>query len=239
MTENAEKIIAENPAGFWRQAHMQGVSDSCRQIERFRPMRVLIACEFSGVVRDAFSARGHDATSCDLLPSETVGKHIVGDVLPLLSQKWDLMIAHPPCTYLCNSGVCWLVPHGVLNKKRHAQMMAACDFFAALYWSDIPRLCVENPIMHKYARNYLGNTFHGWHHENPKPSQIIQPWQFGHGETKATCLWLRGLPPLKQTNVVSGRKPRSHFESPSPERWKNRSRTLLGIAAAMAEQWTP
>ena len=196
-------------------------------------MRVLIACEFSGAVRDAFTAAGHDATSCDLLPSETPGQHIQGDVLLLLSQDWDLILGHPPCTYLCNSGVRWLAPGGVINQERHRAMIAACDFFAAFLAAPCKRVAVENPVMHKYARNYLQEiTRH-----DARPTQIIQPWQFGHGETKATCLWLRDLPPLKPTNIVAGRVARVHRASPGPERWRERSRTMPGIAAAMATQW--
>lgn len=200
-------------------------------------MRVLIACEFSGIVRDAFAALGHNAWSCDLLPSEKPGNHIQGDIFRhALQQQWDLLIAHPPCTYLCNSGVRWLAPGGVLNRERHAQMTAAADFFAKLLAADIPRVCVENPIMHKYARNYLQETWRVTRH-NAKPNQIIQPWMFGHNETKATRLWLKNLPDLVPTNIVSGRTPRVHHASPGPERWKERSRTLPGIAKAMAEQW--
>jgi len=198
-------------------------------------MRVLIACEFSGVVRDAFAARGHEAVSCDLLASEARGSHVMGDVLDILnaSPQWDLLISHPPCTYLCNSGVRWLAPAGKLDAKRHAQMMLACDFFAALYWAKIKRVCIENPIMHKYARDYL---FSAW--KVPKFTQSIQPWQHGHGETKRTCLWLHGgLPPLVPSQIVSGRAPVVHHEPPGVNRWRNRSRTKPGIADAMAEQW--
>lgn len=196
-------------------------------------MRVLVACEFSGVVRDAFAALGHDAWSCDLLPSETPGNHVAGDVLKILEQGWDMVIAHPPCTYLCNSGVRWLAPGGKLNKARHKLMMKSCDFFAALYWADVPRVCIENPIMHKYARNYLSSAW-----KVPTYTQTIQPYEHGHGETKRTALWLRGLPALKPSDEVAGRVPRVHHASPGPDRWKERSRTLPGIARAMAEQWT-
>ena len=204
-------------------------------------MRVLIACEFSGVVRRAFRALGHDAWSCDLLPAEDGSEfHIVGDALAAIAhgcptpttygKPWDLLIAHPPCTYLCNSGVRWLYVNG-RGKQRCAErwylMVEACRFFAAMLESGIPRICVENPIMHRFARHRIGH----------RHSQIIQPWMFGHPETKATCLWLRGLPLLKPTNIVSGRTPRVHHASPGPDRWKERSRTMSGIAAAMAEQW--
>ncbi len=202
-------------------------------------MRVLVACEFSGIVREAFRLRGHDACSCDLLPAEDGpgAKHIQSDALEVIkSSKWDLLIAHPPCTYLCNSGVRWLVPGGKLNTKRHKMMMEACDFFAQLLAADIPRVCVENPIMHKYARNYLQETWRITRHD-ARPTQTIQPWQFGHGEVKRTCLWLRGLPSLVPTKIVSGRTPRVHYASPGVDRWKERSRTLAGIAKAMASQW--
>lgn len=200
-------------------------------------MRVLIACEFSGIVRDAFAARGHDAWSCDLLPTERKGNHLQGDVASVLYdttrvKPFDLLIAHPPCTYLCNSGVRWLAPGGKLDAARHKLMMTACDFFAALYHAPIPKVCMENPIMHKYARDYLQSAW-----KVPTYSQRIQPWQFGHGETKATCLWLKGLSLLKSTAIVEGRNPRVHYASPGPNRWKERSRTLTGIAAAIAQQW--
>ena len=184
-------------------------------------LKVLVACEFSGVVRDAFARLGHNAWSCDILPSETEGNHIQGDVQQVLRDGWDLVIAHPPCTYLCNSGVC----HLETDPSRWAKFQEAANFFNT-FLSLRCAVAVENPIQHGYARAMI-----------PKQSQIIQPWQFGHGETKATCLWLRGLPLLRPTCIVSGRVQRSHWESPSPERWKNRSRTYLGIGKAMAEQW--
>lgn len=195
-------------------------------------MRVLIACEFSGIVRDAFAARGHFAVSCDLLPSETSGPHIEGNVLEHLrgeeseNRNYDLLIAHPPCTYLCNSGVRWLYGGSGRTKDpvRWSDMLQACAFFLSLLNCGIPRICVENPIPHRHA-------------ELPRYSQIIQPWQFGHPETKATALWLRNLPPLVPTDIVDGRTPRVHHASPGPDRWKERSRTLKGIAEAMATQW--
>lgn len=180
-------------------------------------MRVLVACEFSGIVRDAFAARGHDAWSCDLLPTERPGQHIQGDVLQVLDQGWDLMIAHPPCRYLAVSGARWF-------KERKAEQGAALEFVLQLLSSTIRRIALENPI------SVISSRFR-------KPNQIIQPWMFGHGETKATCLWLKGLRPLEPTNIVEGRAARVHREPPSDERWKNRSRTLPGIAEAMAEQW--
>jgi hypothetical protein len=194
-------------------------------------MRVLIACEFSGIVRDAFTARGHDAWSCDLLPSELPGQHHTGPLEDWIGsgREWDLIIGHPPCTYLCNSGVRWLYggKGNVRDTKRWAHMCYACAFFNLILNRDCPRICIENPIPHKYALGLIGQSY----------SQIIHPYQFGHPETKATCLWLSGLPKLKPTNIVSGRTPRVHFASPGPDRWKERSRTLPGIAKAMAEQW--
>lgn len=208
-------------------------------------LKVLVACEFSGVVREAFARRGWSAFSCDLLPTETPckpGHHVEGDALEFLNNIpkmasgetfFDLIIAHPPCTFLCNSGVRWLAPGGTLNVARHEQMQEACDFFAALYWAPARHVCIENPVMHKYARDYLQSAW-----KVPRFTQSIQPWQFGHGEVKRTCLWLRNLPTLQPTNIVEGRKARVHFASPGPDRWKERSRTLSGIAEAMAAQWS-
>ena len=189
-------------------------------------LRVLVACEFSGIVRDAFIARGHDAVSCDLLPSERPGPHIVGDVRELLGDGWDLMVAHPPCQYLALSGVRWLYggKGTVRDPGRWLEMEVAAEFFQALLDAPIPRIAVENPIQHRHAGL-------------PKPTQRIQPYQFGTPETKATCLWLKNLPPLVPTNIVDGRTPRVHFASPGPDRWKERSRTDVNIAAAMADQW--
>ena len=190
-------------------------------------MRVLVACEFSGIVRDAFIARGHEAISCDLLPTERPGPHHEGDLFEYLywrGDQFDLMIAHPPCTYLANSGVRWLYS----KPDRWDRMKeAAMDFRVLLEYPMIPRVAVENPIMHKYAAEYIGR----------RQDQIIQPWQFGHPETKATGLLLRNLPKLQPTDVVEGRTPRVHHASPGPDRWKERSRTLQGIADAMADQW--
>jgi hypothetical protein len=183
-------------------------------------VRVLVACEFSGVVRRAFRAKGHEAYSCDLLPSEDdqTDQHLLGDVLGWIGhERWDLMIAHPPCTHLAVSGARWF-------KYKRREQQAALDFVWALWTAPVPRICVENPV--SILSSHIG-----------KPTQIIQPWQFGHGETKATCLWLKGLPKLQPTDVVEGRANRVHREPPGPNRWKNRSRTYEGIAAAMAEQW--
>ena len=188
-------------------------------------MRVLVACEFSGIVREAFRRRGHDAWSCDLMESEDRSPfHITHDVRSVLANaktrgpfRWDLMIAHPPCTYLAVSGSRWF-------KDRPQQQADALDFVRMLMDSTIPRIAVENPI------SVISSRIR-------KPDQIIQPWMFGHGETKATCLWLKNLPKLTPTQLVDGRVPRVHREPPGPNRWKNRSRTYTGIAAAMADQW--
>lgn len=193
-------------------------------------MRVLIACEFSGIVRDAFTARGHDAWSCDLLPTERPGQHIQGDAIrAAYGSHWDALIFHAPCTYLCNSGVRWLYggKGRTIDPVRWSLMEQAADFFKALWNAPIDRIGGENPIPHKYAVERIGQSY----------SQIIQPYDFGHGETKATCLWLKNLAPLRPTSRVSGRTPRVHFASPGADRWKERSRTLSGIAEAMAEQW--
>jgi hypothetical protein len=180
-------------------------------------MKVLVACEFSGVVRDSFRALGHDAYSCDLLNSAEPSKHhIIGDVLGILNNGWDLIIAHPPCTHLCSSGAQWW-------KYRPTMQTEAISFVDAIWRADCQRLALENPI--------------GALSRLRKPTQIVQPWMFGHGETKATCLWLRGLTKLTPTNVVSGREQRVHRMSPSPDRWKLRSITYPGIAQAMAAQW--
>ena len=181
-------------------------------------MRVLIACEFSGIVRDAFLAQGHDAISVDLLPSERPGPHIQGDVTALDLSSYDLMIAHPPCTHLAVSGARWF-------KGKEAEQARALDFVRFLFLAPVPRIAIENPI------SVISSRIR-------KPTQIIQPWQFGHGEVKATCLWLKGLPPLEPTDCVDGRVARVHREPPGPERWRNRSRTFEGIARAMAEQWS-
>lgn len=180
-------------------------------------MRVLVACEFSGRVRDAFAARGHEAVSVDVLPSETPGRHMVDDVRNHLCAFWDLAIMHPPCRYLAVSGARWFA-------GRQAEQRNALEFVRALMAAPIQRLCLENPV------SVISSRIR-------KPDQIVQPWMFGHGETKATCLWLKNLPPLQPTCIVDGRAPRVHFASPGPDRWKERSRTLPGVAAAMADQW--
>lgn len=195
--------------------------------------RVLVACEFSGIVRRAFAARGHDAWSCDLLPAEDrSNKHIVGDARAILDDGWDLLIvAHPPCTRLCNSGVRWLTkpPAGRTLEEMWAELDDAAALFSAFWNAPIERICVENPVMHRHAKARIVNF--------QPPAQSVQPWQFGHGEVKRTCLWLNNLPPLEATDIVEGRTPRVHHMSPGPDRWKERSRFFTGIAEAMAEQW--
>ena len=194
-------------------------------------MRILIACEFSGIVRDAFIARGHDAISCDLLPTERPGPHIQGDVLEILDNGWDMMIAHDPCTYQCNSGVCWL--HRA--QERWQQLSDSCEFTKKLLNADIEKIARENPIPHKYAIELIGRKY----------DQIIHPHMFGHPESKATCLWLKKLLQLKPTNNVKAemealpksQAQRIHWTPPGPNRWKIRSTTFPGIADAMAEQW--
>lgn len=182
-------------------------------------MNVLIACEFSGAVRDAFRARGHYAVSCDLMPAEAGGPHYQGDVRDLIEnwRGWDLLIAHPPCTHLAVSGARWF-------KDKADEQAKALDFVRYLLAAPIPRICIENPV------SVISSRIR-------KPDQSIQPWQFGHGEVKRTCLWLKNLPKLRTTNIVSGREARVHRMPPGPDRWKERSRTLPGIADAMAEAW--
>lgn len=195
-------------------------------------MKVLVACEFSATVRDAFRSGGHDAWSCDLLPCEGDQRwHIQGDVLPILVADWDLMVAHPPCTYLANSGVRWLYGGKGTERDsaRWALMEEGAAFFDALLSAPIPRIAVENPVMHGHARARILTQ--------PDTIQTIQPWMFGHGEVKATQLWLKGLPRLTPTDVVQGREARVHRMAPSPDRWRERSRFFAGIASAMADQW--
>ncbi|MEO2140682.1 MAG: DNA cytosine methyltransferase [bacterium] len=180
-------------------------------------MKVLVACEFSGIVRDAFIARGHDAVSCDLLPTEAPGPHYQGDVRGLLGEGWDLMIAHPPCTYLASSGARWW-------PDRQAEQRDALKFVCKVRMAPIPRIAIENPV---------GLLSTAWR----KPDQYIQPWEHGHGETKKTGLWLKNLPLLKPSNIVPGRKDNIHKMPPSKGRSHLRSLTYAGIAAAMADQW--
>lgn len=211
-------------------------------------MKVLVACEFSGIVRDAFLAKGHDAISCDLLPTEQDGPHYQGDVLDILGQSWDLLIAHPPCTYLSNSGVRHLYDHvtskngikaKISGEARWQAMFGAVRFFNYFLNADhIPKRCIENPVPHGHAKKGIGDY-----------TQLVQPWHFGEKQSKAVCLWLRGLPKLTPTNIV-GPPPKImtpeekrewhkvHFASPGKDRWKVRSRFFPGIAQAMADQFT-
>ena len=184
-------------------------------------MKVLIACEYSGVVRDSFLRGGHEAMSCDILETESPGPHYKGDLFDVIDYPWDLAIFHPPCTHLSVSG-----SRHFAEKKMDGRQQAAVSFFMRIVRqsSHIPKVAIENPVC-------IMSSLHR------KPDQIIQPWQFGHGETKATCLWLKGLPLLTPTEIVEGREARIHRMPPSADRWKERSRTYQGIADAMALQW--
>ena len=214
-----------------------------KEIERLvkEDIKVLIACEFSGRVREAFRKRGFNAYSCDLLPAEDESKyHIQDDVLKHINEGWDLIIAHPPCTYLANSGVRWFYESkerwedsGVRwfyeRKERWEKMEKATEFFKKFLYANCPHIAIENPIMHHFALKRIGHKY----------SQIIQPWQFGEPYSKATCLWLKNLPLLKPTKIIPKKQIKQQVwkEPPSKNRWKNRSRTYIGIAEAMAEQW--
>lgn len=196
-------------------------------------MRVLVACEFSGIVRDAFKEKGHDAWSCDLLPTERPGKHIQGNVLDYLDLQenpWDLMIAHPPCDFLTNSGNRWLYERCSRGtpEQRTIDRDHALDFFLKFKNAPIERIAIENPTPHPYVIEKVGMY-----------QQRVQPWEFGEKATKGVCLWLKNLPPLMATIIEQGkdRKPECHMEAPGPQRKKNRSRTYYGIAKAMADQW--
>lgn len=186
-----------------------------------KKLRVLVACEYSGVVRDAFISAGHEAMSCDLMPTESEGPHYEGDVFDVIDYPWDLMIAHPPCTHLSVSGA-----RHFPEKRMDGRQQQAVSFFMRLLRASahIEMTAIENPVC------IMSSLYR-------KPDQIIQPWMFGHGETKATCLWLKNLNPLTATNVVDGRENRIHRMPPSADRWKERSKTYTGIAAAMAIQW--
>lgn len=194
-------------------------------------MKVLIACEYSGRVREAFKQQGHHAVSCDLLPSDTPGEHYQGDIFDIVDEGWDLMIAHPPCTYLTNAGVC----HLHKDPERWDHMRDGAIFFKKILDLPIPKIAIENPIMHKYAVEIIGR----------RQDQVVQPWMFGHMEQKATCLWLKGLPKLTETNNVKAEmltlppnvRQRMHYLPPSENRWKLRSTTYQGVADAMASQW--
>ncbi len=203
-----------------------------RVIAPRRRLKCLVACEYSGTVRDALIRRGHDAISCDLLPTESPGPHIVGDVLPLLGERWDFVVAHPPCTYLCNSGVRWLHTEA----GRWALMRDSAAFFAAFRDANADYVVAENPVMHGYARDLIGT----------RPDQTCQPWQFGDPFKKRTCWWvLRGsLPKLVSTVALDAldaardaARGAVHFESPGPDRWKRRSTCYPGMADALADQW--
>jgi len=191
-------------------------------------MRVLIACEYSGRVRDAFAKLGHDAWSCDLLPTETPGNHHQGSVLDIIGGGWDLMIAHPPCTYLSNAGARYLYPKSILNQERFKKGLEAKEFFMALYNANIPKIVIENPIPSKV-------------YGLPQYTQTIQPFQYGHPFQKRTCLWIKGLPNLIPTNIVEERQstkiPGNWFNKGGKDRQKERARTFKGIADAMADQW--
>ena len=201
-------------------------------VDEGKKLKVLIACEYSGKVREAFRKLGHDAWSCDLLPSDDNSPyHIQRDALEILNDGWDMMIAHPPCTYLTNAGVSWLYR----KEGRWEQMREGAVFFKKLLEADIPKIAVENPIMHKYAVEIIGR----------RQDQVIQPYMFGHLEQKGTCLWLKGLPTLQPTTDLKAQtealpnkeRQRLHWASPGPDRWKIRSETYQGIADAMASQW--
>lgn len=191
-------------------------------------MKVLVACEFSGIVRDAFIARGHDAMSCDLLPTERPGPHYQGDVMDIINDGFDMMIAHPPCTYLSNAGAVHLYPGGILNNSRLQKGLEAKEFFMKLFSANIKFIAIENPVPSTV-------------YDLPKYDQIIQPYQFGHPFQKKTCLWLKNLLPLKPTNIVSERQstkvPGNWYNKGGTDRQKNRARTFTGIAEAMADQW--
>ena len=194
-----------------------GLKPAAKYGSAHRRLRVLVACEFSGTVRDAFRDRGHHGWSCDLLPTARPGPHIQGDVLNILHDDWDLLIAHPPCTHLAVSGARWF-------KDKQAEQESALEFVRQLMMAPVPQIALENPV------SIISSRIR-------KPDQTIQPWQFGHGEVKRTCLWLKNLPKLQPTNIVEGREARIWRMPPSPERWKLRSVTFPGIAAAMAAQW--
>ena len=190
-------------------------------------MRVLIACEYSGTVRDAFIRLGHDAMSCDLLPTDSDGPHYQGDICDVLDGTWDMMIAHPPCTDIAVSGAKWFQ-----QKIADGRQQRALDFVRMLMDAPIPKICIENPV------SVISSKIR-------KPNQIVQPYEFGHPEQKKTCLWLKGLPLLRHTNNVyadmmllpKNKRERLHYLPPSPDRWKIRSQTFSGFAEAMAEQW--
>lgn len=198
-------------------------------------MRILVACEYSGAVRDAFIAQGHDAMSCDLLPTDAPGPHYQGDVRDVLGDSWDLLVAHPPCQYLTLAGARWLYDDRPEHRNRWQHMIDGATFFRMFLEARIPRIAVENPIMHGWASKIVGR----------KQAQVVQPWMFGHPERKATALWLKGLSPLVPTDDVEAEmlalpraeQHRLHYLPPTADRWKLRSATFPGLAKAMAEQW--
>lgn len=197
-------------------------------------MNVLVACETSGIVRDAFYRAGCNAWSADILPADTeTDRHIQCDARELLDGDWDFLIAHPPCTRLCNSGVRWLnnPPPFKTVAQMWQELQQGADLFSAFLNCDIPRKCIENPVMNPHAKSRIVNY--------REPEQTIQPWQFGHGEIKRTCFWLEGLDPLIPSHIVHGREARVHRMSPGKKRWKERSKFYTGVAKAMAEQWVP
>jgi len=207
---------------FYKQQELWQTTTPGMEYDRVLPagvcLRVLVACEYSGTVREAFSKLGHDAWSCDILETEIHGNHLQCDVREILSDGWDMMIAHPPCTHLAVSGARWF-------KDKKVEQAEALEFVRLLLNAPIKKIALENPI------SIISSHIR-------KPDQVIQPWQFGHGETKATCLWLKNLPKLKPTNIVEGREQRIWKLPPSADRWKERSRTFPGIAEAMAMQWS-
>jgi len=192
-------------------------------------MKILIACEYSGTVRDAFIAKGHDAMSCDILPTDVPGPHYQGDIMDVLYDGWDMMIAHPPCTYISNAGARFLYPKSVLNPERLAKGLEAKEFFMKLFDAPIEKIAVENPIPSKVFGL-------------PSYTQAIQPYEYGHRFKKKTCLWLKNLPPLMPTDIVgyseSTKVPGNWFNKGGKDRQKNRAKTFDGIAKAMADQWT-
>ncbi len=198
---------------------------------------ILIACEFSGVVRDAFIKHGYDAISCDLLPTQSKGPHIQGNVIDIINNDWDMIIAHPPCTYLANSGVCHLKNNGLIDRNRWIKMTNATNFFKRILNNKCKYICIENPILHHYAIDKIGRKY----------DQLIHPWMFGHMEQKSTCLWLKNLPKLVETNNVKTEmmklpikeRQKMHWLPPSPNRGYLRIITYSGIAEAMATQWIP
>lgn len=198
---------------------------------------ILIACEFSGVVRDAFIKHGYDAISCDLLPTQSKGPHIQGNVIDIINNDWDMIIAHPPCTYLANSGVGHLKNNGLIDRNRWIKMTNATNFFKQILNNKCKYICIENPILHHYAIDKIGRKY----------DQLIHPWMFGHMEQKSTCLWLKNLPKLVETNNVKTEmmklpikeRQKMHWLPPSPNRGYLRSITYSGIAEAMATQWIP